>query len=166
MVCFFQEHCHPTHGKVSIPSDGDNFILCGGNSLQAVNLYEAIHQIFLHGKEIPELLDLILSKSFTEIVEFLLKNIGLVDASMASSQTLPAASEEGICKSVSRCSNVIELFPSHLTEPPVPHPSEGASASTQSGNSEPCEGTLIMDRLWSYSTGKCVDASPLVVLKK
>jgi hypothetical protein len=121
------------------PSLKDNFIAVGGNSLLALNLYQNL--IASLGCEDAKLFDLILHSSYEDIA-IAIDNKVLSQAKWGSFSQ--ATEDEGkFVKVISR-----------------------GDMTNSAGRRKEMSSSKLMEIHWSYDTKKCVDASPLVALKK
>ena len=56
-------------GSMQDPADGSNFILCGGNSMSALELVARMEDTF--GLQLPHLLDILLNRNWAEVCDYI-----------------------------------------------------------------------------------------------
>lgn len=155
---------------VTIDEDS-NFLLSGGDSLKALRLHEDI--LAATGEASPDLLELILDGTFSNVLTHVRRaaqtattgNGPLSPSGVAKRHTdLPptkrerkeskAAEETWAVKVLRRAGEVVDI---NIPETSVP---DDALKQKSSGKD-----VLDLSLSWSSDTGRCVDASPLLLLR-
>ncbi|XP_065584190.1 beta-alanine-activating enzyme-like isoform X2 [Artemia franciscana] len=125
------------------PKMEDNFILVGGNSISCIQLATVAEEFI--GQPCPEFLDILMNKSFEDILDYLaliLKDISDSNKPAISTyQTnlLPSPRERQFLE-LFRSKNDCAIFDENYSD-----------------------GSLVIMEEWSCNMNKCVDASPLLV---
>uniref|UniRef100_A0A3B3WX26 Carrier domain-containing protein n=1 Tax=Poecilia mexicana TaxID=48701 RepID=A0A3B3WX26_9TELE len=162
--------CH--QDTLGLPADASidersNFLFSGGDSLKALRLCEDI--LAAMGVSSPRLLEVILDRSFSEVLRHVTQMLPLEPDGSSSSKKRAAEAPSGVpakkgprsdrtqqetlgCKVVRRGGEV-----------------QGTNfRSVDAGEEEPLDGKDVGVRLgtsWSSDTGRCVDASPVILVR-
>ena len=138
-----------------------NFLKLGGDSLSALRLLNNIEQNICKGKNITGLLDIILSKKFCDVLNFL--------ENLSENTTLNQSQSLRITTKYLQVKNELKLDNSKNIDE---YCSYSRGSRIMGNDKKQLEAPLneslhlkefVLSREWSLNTGKCVDASPLVV---
>ncbi|XP_063845196.1 beta-alanine-activating enzyme-like [Scylla paramamosain] len=184
---FFKEIWIRTLGYEDVRKD-DQFVLCGGNSLTAVQVNVAVEEFL--GCEIPEFLDILLHKPYSEIVQVL----RTYQLARKSSDFSRVVNKRAKTKHVSHLQ--LQHNNTNLTEIKKPDTDEVCnhqSAKESTMNAKPKDNASLDKSIllaavsrrgvqlresessslnlsshtyllrWKFNLGKCIDSSPLLV---
>lgn len=173
-LTLFTKPAVPGQEALGLPKDvtideDSNFLLSGGDSLKALRLHEDIHAAA--GEASPELLEIILDGTFSDILSHVTRTPGnrpLSPSGVAKRHTdLPdaapkkrerkeskAAEETWAVKVLRRAGEVVDI---NIPETSVSH---DALKQKPSGKD-----VVDLSLSWSSDTGRCVDASPCILLR-